>query len=45
MLIKKELYNAYCELPIHSDPTTKFVLAIKFGLERAQRKINENRKE
>jgi ABC-type amino acid transport substrate-binding protein len=44
-LIKKELYNAYCELPIYSDPNTKFVLAVKFGLERAQRKINNNRKE
>lgn len=45
MLIKKELYNAYCELPTHSDPNTKFVIAVKFGLERAQRQINENRKE
>ena len=45
MLIKKELYNAYYELPTYLNPNTRFVIAVKFGLERAQRKINENRKE
>ena len=48
MLIKRELYHAYNELPSHSDPNVKFVLAVKFGLERAQRKLEEkktNRKE
>lgn len=44
-LIKSEIYKAFKELPSRTDANTKFVLAVKFGLERAQRKINNNRKE
>jgi hypothetical protein len=44
-LIKIELYNAYKEMPAHSlvNPDARFVLAVKFGLERAQRKLEENK--
>lgn len=49
-LIKIELYKAYQELPSHCKPNSRFVLAVQQGLERAQRKIEEeeikkNRKE
>ncbi len=43
-LIKLEIYRAYDRLPKHCNESTKFVIALKEGLERAQRILNENRK-
>lgn len=40
-IIKTELYKAYMELPSFSG-YTKFVMIVKIGLERAQRKIKNN---
>ena len=43
-LIKKELLTAYWQLS-KIDNTKRYAMAINIGLNRAQRQINENRKE
>ena len=46
LIIKKELYKAYMSDELQSLPINKrYVGAIILGLNNAQRKINENRKE
>lgn len=45
-IIKAEVYKAYKELPKKCPPNTKLVMALKIGLERAQKRIdNEEKKE
>lgn len=39
-IIKVEVYKAYSELPTACQGSTKLVMALKLGLERAQKKIN-----
>lgn len=43
-IIKKEIYNAYSELPKHCNADARFIIAVKYGLERAQRKLNNKEK-
>lgn len=42
-IIKAEVYKAYNELPTMCPSNTKLVMALKIGLERAQRKIDEQK--
>lgn len=44
MLIKMEIYKAYKELPTCVTEDRRFVISIKNGLERVQRKLNEKKK-
>lgn len=44
-LIKKEIFKAYVMLKMFPSSSTRYTMAIKIGLNNAQRKINENRKE
>lgn len=44
MLIKMEIYKAYKELPTCITEDRKFVISVKNGLERIQRKFNEKEK-
>jgi hypothetical protein len=44
-LIKKEIFKAYTGLKMVLNPSTRYMIAIKMGLNNAQRILNENRKE
>lgn len=40
-LIKKEIFKAYVELKMVLNPSTRYIMAIKMGLNNAQRILNE----
>jgi hypothetical protein len=45
-IIKKEILKVYWTLPHNlSDLKKRYIIAVNIGLDNAQRKINENRKE
>ena len=42
-LIKKEIFKAYTCLKMVLNPSTRYMIAIKMGLNNAQRILNEKR--
>ena len=42
-LIKKEIFKAYTGLKMVRNPSTRHMIAIKMGLNNAQRILNEKR--
>jgi hypothetical protein len=43
MIIKKEIFIAYSKLKMVLNPSTRYMIAIKMGLNNAQRILNEKR--
>lgn len=40
-IIKKEIFKAYAELKMVLNPYTRYIMAIKMGLNNAQRILNK----